>query len=392
LQAHRSKLLAPMIVLFLTVGAITAVWLLVDRASSSGEAQLQVASMKLSLADLGDAPFSADPSTGGSATASRKLIEADERSLSSGLAAHAQAGVPPRLLIAGRSSLAALEPVVTAIYRTALEKGGLAGAGARVPKLQGLLVARSAVLSGLLGQIDRADAARAAHARTRTKLGATAAMILLLLAFTYFYFRSAAAREVVERLVGEKESLLGVSQVEARTDALTDLGNRRALVADLASLMTESSRSHELLLAMFDLDGFKQYNDSFGHAAGDALLHRLGHRLAVAGGRVGTYRMGGDEFCMLASCAPHAAPGLLHDAVAALEDGGEGWHVSCSHGAVWIPSEADTESRALKLADERMYADKMRDALTTHGGVVAGPSARPSRPAQPIVATSITKR
>jgi diguanylate cyclase (GGDEF)-like protein len=359
LQIHRSKLLAPVIVLILTVGAITAVWLLVARASSSDEAQLRVASMKLSLSGLGNAPFSADPSAGGSPTVSRKLIEADERSLSSGLAADAQAGVPPGLLATGRSSLAAIEPVVTTIYRTAIEKGGLAGAGVRVPKLQGLLVARSAVLSGLLDQISRADATRAAQARTQIKLGAAAAMALLLLAFTYFYFRSAAAREAVERLVGEKESLLGVSQVEARTDALTDLGNRRALVGDLASMMTESSGSHELLLAMFDLDGFKQYNDSFGHAAGDALLQRLGGQLAAATERLGSaYRMGGDEFCMLARCGPDAAEQLLDDAVVALEGSGEGWHIGCSHGAVWVPSEAAGETAALKLADERMYANK----------------------------------
>jgi diguanylate cyclase (GGDEF)-like protein len=356
---YRSKLLAPVIVLLLTIGTITAVWLLVDRASSSREAQLHVASMKLSLADLGDAPFSADPSTGGSAKASRKLIEADQRSLSQGLTVGAQAGVPARLLTAGRSSLAAIEPVVATIYRTALEKGGLAGAGSRVPKLQGLLVARSVVLSGVLDQISRADATRAARARARTKLGATAAMILLLLAFVFFYFRSAAAREAVERLVGEKESLLGVSRVEARTDALTDLANRRALAADLASAIAEPLGSHELLLAMFDLDGFKQYNDSFGHAAGDALLRRLGARLAAATEHLGSaYRMGGDEFCVFARCSPDVAERLLDDTIAALQDSGEGWHIGSSHGAVWVPSEALGETQALKLADERMYANK----------------------------------
>jgi GGDEF domain-containing protein len=67
---------------------------------------------------------------------------------------------------------------------------------------------------------------------------------------------------------------------------------------------------------------------------------------------------------MLAPCIPDAAEKLLDDAVSALEDGSAlddgsaGWHVSCSHGAVWMPSEADTESRAFKLADERMYANK----------------------------------
>jgi len=314
--------------------------------------------MRLSLANLQSAPFSADP-TAGSATASRAQIVADERSLSTGLNSHAQVGVPVDLILAGRRGLAMIEPVVETIYRTAVQPGGLPGAGALVPELQKLLLARSAALTGVLDEIGAADAARAAHARTQTKLGATAAMLLLLVAFAYFYFRSAAAREVVERLARENESLLGESRIEARTDALTKLGNRRALVRDLAGAIADSSESSELLLAMFDLDGFKQYNDSFGHAAGDALLQRLGARLAAATAQNGSaYRMGGDEFCMLARCKPDAAEQLLNDAAASLEDGGEAWQVGCSHGAVWIPSEAVRESEALKLADERMYANK----------------------------------
>ena len=322
--------------------------------------------MKLSLADLRNAPFSADPRAGGSATTAKRSIEADESSLSRGLTEAAQAGVPAGLLSTGRSSLAAVEPVVTTIYRTALEKGGLAGAGSRVPKLQGLLTARSAALTRVLGEISQADAARASGARTKTKLGATLAMLLLLLAFAYFYFRSAAAREAVESLVREKEALLAVSEIEARTDALTDLGNRRALTRDLGKSITGPRDSHELLLAMFDLDGFKQYNDSFGHAAGDALLQRLGRRLAAATEHLGSaYRMGGDEFCMLVRCGPDAAEQLLDDAIAALQDSGEGWDIGCSHGAAWIPSEAASEGEGLRLADQRMYANKASRSPTS---------------------------
>ena len=56
------------------------------------------------------------------------------------------------------------------------------------------------------------------------------------------------------------------------------------------------------MLAIFDLDGFKTYNDTFGHPAGDALLARLGDNLADAvAGRAIAYRMGGDEFCVLST-------------------------------------------------------------------------------------------
>lgn len=359
MHIDRSKLLAPVAVLVLTIVAIVSVWLLVGRASASREAQLQVAAMRLSLASLQSAPFNADPSAGGSATAIQAEITTLETSLSEGLAVRAQAGVPSHLLASGRNGLATIEPVVKSIYLIALEPGGLAAAGSRVPKLQKLLTVRSRALAGVLNDISDADARRASVARAQTKLGATAAMLLLLLAFAYFYFRSAAVHDIVERLARQNASLLGESQIEARTDALTELGNRRALLRDLASAIAEPRGPQELLLAMFDLDGFKQYNDSFGHAAGDSLLERLGGRLAGAAEHRGSaYRMGGDEFCMLARCSPDAAEGLLDCAVAALQDSGEGWHISCSHGAAWIPSEAASATDALKLADERMYANK----------------------------------
>jgi diguanylate cyclase (GGDEF)-like protein len=349
----RSKLLAPVVVLIVTAGAIAAVWLLVGRASSSRVAQLQVSSLRLSLADLQSAPFSADPTAGGSAKASQARIQADQGSILRGLTVRSQVGVPVSLLTAGRSDLAAIEPVVTSVLRIAVHKGGLAAAGSRVPKLQGLMIARAGALSVVLDKISRTDAARAASARSQTKFGAAGAMLLLLVAFAFFYFRSVAAHEAFERLAREKGE-------EARTDALTNLRNRRALASDLDSALAEPTRSRELLLAMFDLDGFKLYNDTFGHPAGDALLHRLGGRLAAAvTEHSGTaYRMGGDEFCILARSSPDTVEKLLDDALTALQDSGEGWHVGCSQGAVWIPSEAATESQALKLADERMYASK----------------------------------
>jgi diguanylate cyclase (GGDEF)-like protein len=290
------------------------------------------------------------------------LIHADEALISRGLTVRAQAGVPARLLSTGRGDLAAVKPVVASIYKIAVH--GLSRAGAThpqlVPELQGRLTVRSAALAVLFGKISRTDAARAARARVQATLGAAGAMLLLLLAFGFFYLRSAAAGKAVERLAHEKDALLGISRVEARTDALTDLGNRRALASDLAAATTQPPGSGELLLSMFDLDGFKQYNDTFGHAAGDALLHRLGGRLGVSAAEHSgsAYRMGGDEFCVLARATPETAERLLTDTLAALQEGGESWHVGCSHGAVWIPSEAATASQALKLADERMYANK----------------------------------
>lgn len=70
--------------------------------------------------------------------------------------------------------------------------------------------------------------------------------------------------------------MLRASAREALTDALSGLGNRRALMDDLERAFAESEGGHARTLAFFDLNGFTRYNDSFGHAAGDALLARIG--------------------------------------------------------------------------------------------------------------------
>jgi hypothetical protein len=80
------------------------------------------------------------------------------------------------------------------------------------------------------------------------------------------------------------------------TDALTGIPNRRQLKADLDRALKEASPAEPLLLMLFDLNGFKGYNDSFGHPAGDALLIRLATALDTAMTKHGgsAYRLGGD--------------------------------------------------------------------------------------------------
>jgi two-component system, cell cycle response regulator len=143
------------------------------------------------------------------------------------------------------------------------------------------------------------------------------------------------------------------SRHEALTDALTGLGNRRRLHEDL-----EETADTRQVLALFDLDGFKSYNDTFGHPAGDALLARLGAALeAAVGPSSRAYRMGGDEFCTV-----HTGDGdpalTVAKAAAALSERGEGFEISASYGFVTIPEEASDPSAALRAADQRMYDQK----------------------------------
>ena len=113
------------------------------------------------------------------------------------------------------------------------------------------------------------------------------------------------------------------------------------------------------MLALFDLDGFKQYNDTFGHPAGDTLLVRLGGNLAAfLHGRGRAFRMGGDEFCALFPTSGEPSEPMVLGAAAALSEHGDGFSITCSHGAIALPLEASEPVEALRIADQRMYANK----------------------------------
>ena len=170
--------------------------------------------------------------------------------------------------------------------------------------------------------------------------------------------------------------LLAASREEALTDALTGLGNRRRFMLEFDAALADERAPFALVV--FDLDGFKAYNDSFGHSAGDALLARVASRLGAAVDEDGrAYRLGGDEFCVLASVTDRATEDLASRAAAALTEEGEGFAVSCSYGVVLMPSEAARLSEALSMADHRMYLHKQRhrapveaiDALAAASGV-----------------------
>ena len=146
-------------------------------------------------------------------------------------------------------------------------------------------------------------------------------------------------------------------QDAAETDSLTGLANRRRLIEDLERRVARAPDSPSML-ALFDLNGFKGYNDAFGHLAGDALLKRLSGRLQIAvapGGRA--YRLGGDEFCVLADLAGHEE--IERVATAALREQGEGFDVTAACGVVLIPVDATSATEALRIADQRMYTAKM---------------------------------
>jgi diguanylate cyclase (GGDEF)-like protein len=134
----------------------------------------------------------------------------------------------------------------------------------------------------------------------------------------------------------------------ATHDSLTHVGNRRALLSDLAVVLHD--RRHATLVVL-DLEGVREFNDAHGHAEGDGLLTRLAERLeaaVVADGHV--YRLGGAHFCALVAGA--AADSVIAAAATAVEQRGDG--VFARVAAVELPREAADVEAALRLAGARL--------------------------------------
>ncbi len=175
---------------------------------------------------------------------------------------------------------------------------------------------------------------------------------------------AATMTAVVARLgVSDRENRELLEQV--RTDALTGLGNRGRLQVDLPPLFAEASEEKPVSLMLLDLNGFKRYNDTFGHPAGDELLRRFGTALRDALGEDGGgYRIGGDEFCVLLTCGRDRFDEVSRAAVEAFTATGSGYSVSASWGMVEAPSEESDPAAAMQLADVRMYAQKESRRVT----------------------------
>jgi two-component system cell cycle response regulator len=157
----------------------------------------------------------------------------------------------------------------------------------------------------------------------------------------------------------ENLGLLADSRRLSLTDSLTGLGNRRLLMGDLRIACKTAHALAPWELVLYDLDGFKLYNDTFGHPAGDTLLVRLGERLRSTVEPHGTaYRMGGDEFCVLFDRSQQQDEDFVHTTVAALYEHAPSFSITASHGVVQIPLEVSDPASIMQLADQRLYRRK----------------------------------
>ena len=197
--------------------------------------------------------------------------------------------------------------------------------------------------------------------------------------------RSALAQEVTKRLWAERELMQTNRSLQdkALRDALTGLYNRGYLEESLEREASRARRSRQPFgLMMIDIDHFKHFNDTFGHAAGDAVLRTVGrYLLSLARAEDIPCRYGGEEFVLLMA---HASPATVRERAEKLRLGAQELGIesdrqfigpiTLSIGIAIFPDHADSGEEVLRLADAAMYQAKQAGRNCV---VVAEPWAKP---------------
>ena len=314
------------------------------------------------------------------------------------------------------------------LFRQLIESGvpapgdtGLAGRSRDL--LIDQLLARTQTLADVAYRWSREAAAAEQAARRRLRIGGFAAMLLLLvtgLAQPIVVWRrvlrplsvleraaaaveqgdlrarcASSARdelgEVARRFdamtlaLAERSAELERNEAElellARNDALTGLPNRRQFDERLGEAMARSRRTRAAMGLLFlDIDRFKAINDSLGHAAGDAVLKEVAHRLkASVRSTDRVARLAGDEFVVILDGVRNAAESeqVAQKIVLALRDAfvidGKALRVTASIGVALFEGDATPATELMARADAALYQAKNagRDGWSVKRGLRA---------------------
>ncbi|WP_426441025.1 putative bifunctional diguanylate cyclase/phosphodiesterase [Bradyrhizobium genosp. P] len=179
----------------------------------------------------------------------------------------------------------------------------------------------------------------------------------------YFFF----GRDMTERKAAEEQL-----RRLALYDSLTDLPNRASLRADFEELFEQRADApfRPISVAILDLDGFKDVNDTLGHSVGDRLLHKVGQRLEAASEQILVYRLGGDEFVLVArDCgdplvATELVSSILKRLAEPIEIDGHQLFVGASAGIAISPIHGSNADDLLANADLALYDAKASGTRT----------------------------
>lgn len=187
------------------------------------------------------------------------------------------------------------------------------------------------------------------------------ALVDLVVAFAIAVAVPSLVAPAVAVLLGRLLIALGSASEElhhlARTDALTGVLNRRAFAEDAAALLARRGEG-AALVAMVDVDDFKQVNDRHGHATGDRALCLLAENLSEAvrtHGVVG--RLGGDEFAVIVAADAAERDAITGRLARACDLGGAVPALRASSGVLDITGAVPLDE-ALRRADHELYAAK----------------------------------
>jgi diguanylate cyclase (GGDEF)-like protein len=157
---------------------------------------------------------------------------------------------------------------------------------------------------------------------------------------------------------------LAIAELRAATDGLTGLPNQRSVHETLKRMVAQAGRTVEpLAVVLFDLDRFKQINDSFGHGRGDDVLAAVGDAASHAvRGSDFAGRLGGEEFAVLLPGTGRdgalKVAETLRAAISSLHVGGIERKITASFGVAVLPDDAADAESILRVADRALYQAK----------------------------------
>jgi diguanylate cyclase (GGDEF)-like protein len=193
-------------------------------------------------------------------------------------------------------------------------------------------------------------------------------LIVLVLIFNSYTIYQQITVKKLRRDLFKKIEEMRILQVRAeeferlsQVDALTGLSNRRFAEERLVAEAARSERyGHPLTVISFDLDKFKEINDTYGHPAGDHVLKAFARRLESAVRKSDTAaRMGGDEFLILLPECDSSRVQLLLDRLRPMETEYAGAKIPIRFSAGWVGYErGETTQQFLERADRTLYAEK----------------------------------